>query len=74
MDATANIGEATRNTPLSLAELRELARVNRVDTTEMFSAAGNGHFGELFFLRRDPDCLVLRGDACRSGSCRLAGS
>ena len=48
MDVTAGIGQAARNTPLSLDELREMARINRVDTTEMFSAAGNGHFGSCF--------------------------
>lgn len=39
---------AVRNAPLSLDELREMARINRVDTTEMFTAAGNGHFGSCF--------------------------
>jgi transketolase len=37
-----------RNMPLDLDELKEMARVNRVDTTEMFTAAGNGHFGSCF--------------------------
>jgi transketolase len=41
-------GPALRNAPLSLDELREMARINRVDTTEMFMAAGNGHFGSCF--------------------------
>ncbi len=39
---------AVRNAPLSIDELREMARINRVDTTEMFAAAGNGHFGSCF--------------------------
>jgi transketolase len=34
--------------PLTLEGLREMARVNRIDTTDMFMAAGNGHFGSCF--------------------------
>ncbi len=34
--------------PMSLEGLREMARINRVDTTNMFMAAGNGHFGSCF--------------------------
>jgi transketolase len=48
MDVTAGIGQPARNMPLSLDELREMARINRVDVTEMFAAAGNGHFGSCF--------------------------
>ncbi len=48
MDVTADIGQPARNMPLSLDELREMARINRVDVTEMFAAAGNGHFGSCF--------------------------
>lgn len=55
-----------RNAP-PLAELKEAARQNRIDTAEMFMAAGNGHFGScyscteivvaLYFalMRIDPD-------------------
>jgi transketolase len=38
---------ALSNTP-SLADLAEQARLNRIDTTDMFMAAGNGHFGSCF--------------------------
>ena len=31
-----------------LQALREMARLNRIDTTDMFMAAGNGHFGSCF--------------------------
>jgi transketolase len=48
MAVIAGIEPAARNAPLSLAELREMARINRLDTTEMFAAAGNGHFGSCF--------------------------
>ena len=34
--------------PLSVDGLREMARINRVDTARMFMAAGNGHFGSCF--------------------------
>ena len=34
--------------PLTLAELAEMARVNRLDAARMFMAAGNGHFGSCF--------------------------
>ncbi|MBC8008133.1 MAG: transketolase [Prolixibacteraceae bacterium] len=34
--------------PLSIEHLREMARVNRMDSTNMFMAAGNGHFGSCF--------------------------
>ncbi len=40
--------DITRNMPLSTEELREMARLNRLDATEMFYAAGNGHFGSCF--------------------------
>jgi transketolase len=45
---TSSNPPALRNEPLSVDDLREMARVNRVDTTEMFAAAGNGHFGSCF--------------------------
>lgn len=35
------------NTP-SLADLKEMARRNRIDTADMFMAAGNGHFGSCY--------------------------
>src|SRR3712207_30853 len=34
--------------PLALADLRDMARINRIDTADMFMAAGNGHFGSCF--------------------------
>ncbi len=34
--------------PLDLAQLAAMARQNRIDVTEMFMAAGNGHFGSCF--------------------------
>lgn len=34
--------------PASGADLLEAARVNRVDTMDMFAAAGNGHYGSCF--------------------------
>ncbi len=33
---------------LTLDELKEMARINRIDATNMFMAAGNGHFGSCF--------------------------
>lgn len=39
---------AGRNAPLSIAELCQMARRNRIDVTRMFMAAGNGHFGSCF--------------------------
>lgn len=54
--------------PLSLDELREMARVNRVDTTEMFNVAGNGHFGSCFSCAEILTVLyfaVLRVDPAR---------
>ena len=53
--------------PLDLAQLTAMARQNRIDVTEMFMAAGNGHFGSCFsctdiitvlyfaLMRLDPD-------------------
>jgi len=32
----------------SIERLREIARINRIDTANMFMAAGNGHFGSCF--------------------------
>jgi transketolase len=57
-----------RNTPLSFAELRDMARRNRLDTTEMFMAAGNGHFGSCFSCAEIVTVLyfaILRVDAKR---------
>lgn len=34
--------------PLSVDELREMARLNRLDAARMFMAAGNGHFGSCY--------------------------
>jgi transketolase len=34
--------------PFSVEQLRGMARANRIDTTNMFMAAGNGHFGSCF--------------------------
>ncbi|MGV3491372.1 MAG: transketolase [Devosia sp.] len=34
--------------PLDLDGLKEMARINRVDTARMFMAAGNGHFGSCY--------------------------
>lgn len=34
--------------PLDLDGLREMARINRLDTARMFMAAGNGHFGSCY--------------------------
>ncbi len=34
--------------PLDLAGLKEMARINRLDTARMFMAAGNGHFGSCY--------------------------
>ena len=48
MAVTGSGEQRPRNAPLSIDELREMARINRVDTTEMFAAAGNGHFGSCF--------------------------
>jgi transketolase len=37
-----------RFAPLAVEDLREMARLNRVDASRMFMAAGNGHFGSCF--------------------------
>jgi transketolase len=44
------VDQSRRNTalPLDAAQLAEMARQNRIDVTEMFMAAGNGHFGSCF--------------------------
>lgn len=34
--------------PLDLDGLKEMARINRLDTARMFMAAGNGHFGSCY--------------------------
>lgn len=34
--------------PATLADLAEAARINRIDTMDMFAAAGNGHYGSCF--------------------------
>ena len=52
--------------PMSVAGLREMARINRMDTTNMFMAAGNGHFGSCFSCAEILTALyfsVLRVDA-----------
>ena len=52
--------------PLSIDGLREMARINRVDVTNMFMAAGNGHFGSCFSCAEIMTALyfaVLRVDA-----------
>ena len=46
--ALAEIGSNSRFEPLPADGLREMARVNRLDTARMFMAAGNGHFGSCF--------------------------
>jgi transketolase len=53
---------------LPIAELERLARQNRIDTTEMFMAAGNGHFGSCFSCAEILTVLyfaVLRVDSTR---------
>ena len=52
--------------PMPVAGLREMARINRMDTTNMFMAAGNGHFGSCFSCSEILTALyfsVLRVDA-----------
>jgi transketolase len=52
--------------PLPVDLLREMARINRVDVTNMFMAAGNGHFGSCFSCAEILTALyfsVLRVDA-----------
>ena len=59
---------AARDAPLSVAELQEMARLNRIDTTQMFKAAGNGHFGSCFSCAEILTALyfaVLRVDSAR---------
>jgi transketolase len=54
--------------PLSLGQLREMARLNRVDTTDMFNVAGNGHFGSCFSCTEILTALyfaILRVDPSR---------
>ncbi len=34
--------------PLSLDDLKDMARINRLDVARMFMAAGNGHFGSCY--------------------------
>ena len=54
--------------PMSLQDLREMARINRLDCTNMFNAAGNGHFGSCFSCTEILTALyfaVLRVDAQR---------
>ena len=51
---------------MPVAGLREMARINRMDTTNMFMAAGNGHFGSCFSCAEILTALyfsVLRVDA-----------
>jgi len=45
--AVADMPSWPHNSP-PLAELKEMARQNRVDATNMFMTAGNGHFGSCF--------------------------
>jgi transketolase len=54
--------------PLSIDGLREMARINRLDTVEMYMTAGNGHFGGCFSCAEILTALyfaVLRVDADR---------
>lgn len=63
-----NLPQASPSSPVSLEALREMARINRVDCTNMFKAAGNGHFGSCFSCTEILTALyfaVLRVDAER---------
>ncbi len=54
--------------PLDLAGLKEMARVNRLDTARMFMAAGNGHFGSCYSCTEIITALyfgLMRVDAAR---------
>ena len=48
MAVTATAPGRNMVTPLDLQALAIMARQNRIDVTEMFMAAGNGHFGSCF--------------------------
>jgi transketolase len=54
--------------PFDLAQLTAMARQNRIDVTEMFMAAGNGHFGSCFSCAEIVTALyfaLLRVDAAQ---------
>jgi transketolase len=54
--------------PLDLAGLKEMARINRLDTARMFMAAGNGHFGSCYSCTEIITALyfgLMRVDAAR---------
>ena len=66
MALAAAAGPHPRFAPLALDDLREMARLNRVDTARMFMAAGNGHFGSCFSCAEILTALyfsVMRVDA-----------
>jgi transketolase len=53
---------------LGLEELREMARLNRIDVANMFMAAGNGHFGSCYSCTEIVTALyfaVMRVDSAR---------
>lgn len=54
--------------PLDLDGLKEMARINRLDTARMFMAAGNGHFGSCYSCTEIVTALyfaLMRVDAQR---------
>jgi transketolase len=54
--------------PASLSDLAEVARINRIDTMDMFAAAGNGHYGSCFSCAEIVTALyfhVMRLDPAR---------
>ncbi|WP_066480103.1 transketolase [Bosea sp. WAO] len=54
--------------PATLADLAEAARINRIDTMDMFAAAGNGHYGSCFSCAEIVTALyfnVMRLDPAR---------
>lgn len=56
--------------PATLADLAEAARINRLDTMDMFAAAGNGHYGSCFSCAEIVTALyfnVMRLDPARPG-------
>ena len=56
--------------PATLADLAEAARVNRIDTMDMFAAAGNGHYGSCFSCAEIVTALyfnVMRLDPAQPG-------
>ena len=65
---TPSQAQARAFQPLGIDGLREMARMNRVDTANMFMAAGNGHFGSCFSCAEIVTALyfsVMRVDAER---------